>query len=625
MKTLVVLLGFALFLLLQTSVSAAECQFVLGFKTIRDLIGHSIVGECLENQRYNAIGNSEQHTTGGLLVWRKADNWTAFTDGYRSWVSGPNGLQQRLNTERFEWEADYTAITGQAAASALTRDALRSAEYAAGLPTYGRIAVQPFLDFGDLNGDGIDDAAVVLSLVDGNAAHRYLAAVLNENGEPVHVDSAYLGLNIGLRSVTIQDGIITVKMAQLAPGDPTCCPTQETIATLRLNGNALELLSEVPPGQLTATAQRQARPTVDPARIDPGLAAAFQRMRNAPFDEIDELYDWFAAAVVRAQFGPLEESISHFNPSTNLITINEEYRDESLEALVHALIWPLAFLHAIDERGGSPQSYDECIADFIAAHSARALWWLGIYAAGGKQNPTRLEQGANYNLARYLDKSLGSWVRSSDHYRQYCAQFGEPPPVPTSTPSPALTLPWDSATPKEELHDLVVRSGHNPGTLEYVIYNTIYDSGRAHAPIFLFLPWLDATGRGIEDSTPDLWQQFFGAMLTNADFRSGAAKAIRDYWESNTHLGPVLTAFLKAEYISSLDERIEFMARVEDAIQVSQGPDWLAEQIGATEQVLGTRDCYRSSRCSAARSKLRDSLIGKDLATITVIPSPWKK
>jgi hypothetical protein len=41
---------------------------------------------------------------GGLLVWRKADNWTAFTDGYRTWINGPAGIQQRLNTQRFSWE-----------------------------------------------------------------------------------------------------------------------------------------------------------------------------------------------------------------------------------------------------------------------------------------------------------------------------------------------------------------------------------------------------------------------------------------------------------------------------------------------------------------------------------------
>ena len=107
MKRLVALLGFALFLLMPTPVSAAECQFVLGFETLRDLIGHDVVGECLENEHYEANGDSLQQTTGGLLVWRKADNWTAFTDGYRTWINGPNGLVQRLNTERFEWEADY--------------------------------------------------------------------------------------------------------------------------------------------------------------------------------------------------------------------------------------------------------------------------------------------------------------------------------------------------------------------------------------------------------------------------------------------------------------------------------------------------------------------------------------
>ena len=107
MRRIAVLLGFALLLLLPTSVAAAECQFVLGFATLRDLIGHEIVGECLENEHHGENGDALQQTTGGLLVWRKADNWTAFTDGYRTWINGPNGLVQRLNTERFEWEADY--------------------------------------------------------------------------------------------------------------------------------------------------------------------------------------------------------------------------------------------------------------------------------------------------------------------------------------------------------------------------------------------------------------------------------------------------------------------------------------------------------------------------------------
>ena len=114
MKRLAILFACALFLLFPSSAAAAECQFVLGFKTLRDLIGHDIVGECLENEHYNHIGDSVQQTTGGLLVWRKADNWTAFTDGYRTWINGPNGLVQRFNAERFAWEADYAPGGGVA-------------------------------------------------------------------------------------------------------------------------------------------------------------------------------------------------------------------------------------------------------------------------------------------------------------------------------------------------------------------------------------------------------------------------------------------------------------------------------------------------------------------------------
>jgi hypothetical protein len=84
--------------------ASAACDFKLGFKNIRDQIPDR-VGTCLVDEHYNPLnGDSLQETTGGLLVWRKADNFTAFTDGYRSWVNGPFGLQQRLNTEKFPWE-----------------------------------------------------------------------------------------------------------------------------------------------------------------------------------------------------------------------------------------------------------------------------------------------------------------------------------------------------------------------------------------------------------------------------------------------------------------------------------------------------------------------------------------
>jgi hypothetical protein len=83
------------------------CRFVLGFAALRDAIGAQKVGNCLEDEHFNLEnGNAEQRTSGGLLVWRKVDNFTAFTDGGTSWINGPNGLQSRPNGERFSWEKD---------------------------------------------------------------------------------------------------------------------------------------------------------------------------------------------------------------------------------------------------------------------------------------------------------------------------------------------------------------------------------------------------------------------------------------------------------------------------------------------------------------------------------------
>jgi hypothetical protein len=96
--------------------AAAPCQFVLGFRTLHDLIP-GVVGDCKANEYHNPDnGDGLQLTTGGLLVWRKADNWTAFTDGYRTWILGPQGLQQRLNTERFPWERDPASTSAPSSA-----------------------------------------------------------------------------------------------------------------------------------------------------------------------------------------------------------------------------------------------------------------------------------------------------------------------------------------------------------------------------------------------------------------------------------------------------------------------------------------------------------------------------
>jgi hypothetical protein len=125
------LLGLAvwLFLLFPAPFAHADtgCTFVLGFAAMAAAAPQ--VGRCLDGETHNPVnGDAVQHTTGGLLVWRKLDNWTAFTDGARTWVAGPFGLQTRLNGERFDWEAQETAFTGVNAAYVIVPNDGRGAQ-----------------------------------------------------------------------------------------------------------------------------------------------------------------------------------------------------------------------------------------------------------------------------------------------------------------------------------------------------------------------------------------------------------------------------------------------------------------------------------------------------------------
>ncbi|MCC7103569.1 MAG: hypothetical protein IT307_00365 [Chloroflexi bacterium] len=117
-----------------------SCLFSLGFKTLHDMVP-DVVGSCLENERHNPEnGDGLQRTTGGLLVWRKADNWTAFTDGTTTWVNGPLGLQSRPSGDRFPWEE---ALVPQPPTSAPLPPAARGAVQAAVTDAAKRAGVDP--------------------------------------------------------------------------------------------------------------------------------------------------------------------------------------------------------------------------------------------------------------------------------------------------------------------------------------------------------------------------------------------------------------------------------------------------------------------------------------------------
>jgi len=143
----------------------------------------------------------------------------------------------------------------------LTFDALKNAEYMAGFTNNKKIkladgkyqekaqagaatetvvALYSKYALGDLNGDGVEDAAVVLVSSGGGSGSFYeLAAVLNQGGAPKHVASESLGDRIKLKSLSIKAGAMAVEMVTHGPQDPLCCPTLKTARSFKLHGDKL--------------------------------------------------------------------------------------------------------------------------------------------------------------------------------------------------------------------------------------------------------------------------------------------------------------------------------------------------------------------------------------------------
>jgi hypothetical protein len=100
--------------------------------------------------------------------------------------------------------------------------------------------VDPFNALGDLNQDGLEDAAVVLAENSGGSGvFLYLAAVVDQNGTPANVATQLLGDRVEIKSVAIDGGEIVIDMVTQGPDDPFCCPSMEVTLRYRLEGDRL--------------------------------------------------------------------------------------------------------------------------------------------------------------------------------------------------------------------------------------------------------------------------------------------------------------------------------------------------------------------------------------------------
>jgi len=145
--------------------------------------------------------------------------------------------------------------------TSLTRDKLRNGTYYApyfrqtvtlkdGVFTEGvspnttSVQMLDVVAYGDLNGDGVDDAAVILAENGGGSGvFESVVAVLDSGGLPYPVGQALLGDRFKINSAKIASGEISLDMVVQGPNDPMCCPTQPEGQTYRLIEGMLWLKS----------------------------------------------------------------------------------------------------------------------------------------------------------------------------------------------------------------------------------------------------------------------------------------------------------------------------------------------------------------------------------------------
>lgn len=107
-------------------------------------------------------------------------------------------------------------------------------------PDYILISMAGQVALGDLNGDGLEDAAVILGVnCGGSGVFESLVVVLNAGGVTQQIGRDELGDRVQVNSLKITSGQLTLDMLVQGPNDPLCCPTQPVTQTYRLVADAL--------------------------------------------------------------------------------------------------------------------------------------------------------------------------------------------------------------------------------------------------------------------------------------------------------------------------------------------------------------------------------------------------
>ena len=107
---------------------------------------------------------------------------------------------------------------------------------------YAHVQLADFIPIGDLTGDGVNEAAVVVfENYGGTGNFGSLAIYTNVNGSPVFLTSTMIDDRPKINNLTIENGEINLDAIVHGLQDPGCCPALPTTRRYALVNNRLQL------------------------------------------------------------------------------------------------------------------------------------------------------------------------------------------------------------------------------------------------------------------------------------------------------------------------------------------------------------------------------------------------
>ncbi len=206
----------------------------------------------------------------------------------------------------------------------LSLNALKNAEYPSSYPagkkakltngvyeekipnSTAKISIKMFDLFatGDLNGDGAQDAAVILVSTTGGSGNFYdLYAVLNQIGNAKPIAWTLLGDRVKINTIAVQGSEIVVDLLTQGPKDAMANPTLAVTRKYKLQGDQLVSTTPVTPTPLVTPTRTRAPATPKPA--------ATKTPPKPPLPKGSLVYHWNDAGIDR---------LSVLNVETGLIT-----------------------------------------------------------------------------------------------------------------------------------------------------------------------------------------------------------------------------------------------------------------------------------------------------------------